>query len=410
MTTLHATFIGTATVLFEFRRANQVLRLLTDPVFDGPGASYRVGGVGALRYTSLGAPALRPEELPPIDAVLLSHDHHGDNLDSAGRRVAASAKQVLTTRAGATRLGRAGLQHVRGLDPWSTTEVRSEGAEPFVVRVTATPARHGPPLSLPLVGHVIGFLVEWANQERGPLWIFGRHGLAPRARADRRAQHRHRLLARGGGGLRPRTRPPVHDERGRRGRRREAPRGAHHLPDSLRGLEPLQRGPRPGRDGVRGRGARRPLCLAPARKRLRTDASQVNALQQGLQAAGVKISRIASSMKACALVSLATTRLAIRCATSTGTLSDTAMGSPSVTNAILTVPVRLRSRQFDLLEGGDLAEAALAWLAIPRRPARSWCSRSRPVSSTGRRAAGAELLDRSGAVAHCTRVHRTNSR
>lgn len=173
MTTLHATFIGTATVLFEFRRANQVLRLLTDPVFDGPGASYRVGGVGALRYTSLGAPALRPEELPPIDAVLLSHDHHGDNLDSAGRRVAASAKQVLTTRAGATRLGRAGLQHVRGLDPWSTTEVRSEGAEPFVVRVTATPARHGPPLSLPLVGHVIGFLVEWANQERGPLWISG---------------------------------------------------------------------------------------------------------------------------------------------------------------------------------------------------------------------------------------------
>lgn len=172
MTTLHATFIGTATVLFELRRGAEVIRLLTDPVFDGAGARYRVGGLGALEYASLGGPAVSPGSLPAIDAVLLSHDHHGDNFDSSGREVATRAARVFTTQSGARRLQRTGLRHAQGLAPWQTAEVRSASGS-LTARITATPARHGPPFSLPIVGPVIGFLVEWSEQPGSAVWVSG---------------------------------------------------------------------------------------------------------------------------------------------------------------------------------------------------------------------------------------------
>ena len=39
--------------------------------------------------------------------------------------------------------------------------------------MTATPCRHGPPLSRPIVGDVIGFALRWEGQEGGVLWISG---------------------------------------------------------------------------------------------------------------------------------------------------------------------------------------------------------------------------------------------
>lgn len=170
MTTLHATFIGTATVLLELSRGDDRVRLLTDPVFDQAGASQAINGMAALRYTSLSTAAVRPDALPPIDAVLLSHDQHIDNFDSGGRRVAQAAGQVLTTVAGARRLAKTGFSKVRGLAAWESISVAVGNLN---VRITATPARHGPPLSRPFVGAVTGFLVEWTDGETGPLWISG---------------------------------------------------------------------------------------------------------------------------------------------------------------------------------------------------------------------------------------------
>jgi L-ascorbate metabolism protein UlaG (beta-lactamase superfamily) len=88
---------------------------------------------------------------------------------------------VLTTVAGAGRLGHGAL----GLRPWATT--RLEAAKGPSIEVTATPCRHGPPASTPIVGQVVGFALRWDGQEHGDLWISGDTVLYPGVRqvADR---------------------------------------------------------------------------------------------------------------------------------------------------------------------------------------------------------------------------------
>jgi L-ascorbate metabolism protein UlaG (beta-lactamase superfamily) len=156
------THIGGPTTLIEV----DGLRLLTDPTFDAPGRRYSFGWGSASRKTA--GPAVAVAELPPIDAVLLSHDHNGDNLDDAGRALLPAAGVVLTTTAGARRLGGSAV----GLTPWQTTIVGGGATGPSVA-VTATPARHGPPLSRPVTGDVVGFALAWPGQPHGVLWISG---------------------------------------------------------------------------------------------------------------------------------------------------------------------------------------------------------------------------------------------
>jgi L-ascorbate metabolism protein UlaG (beta-lactamase superfamily) len=158
---IRVTHIGGPTTLIEVGG----WRILTDPTFDPPGRKYTFGWGTSSRKTE--GPALPASELPPIDAVLLSHDHHGDNLDDAGRALLPSAGVVVTTIPGAKRLGGG----ARGLEPWGTTRLEAPGKP--AIEVTATPCRHGPPLSRPLAGHVIGFALRWEGQEHGVLWITG---------------------------------------------------------------------------------------------------------------------------------------------------------------------------------------------------------------------------------------------
>ena len=161
MTGIRLTHIGGPTTLIEIGD----WRLLTDPTFDAPGRRYGFGWGTSSRKVS--GPAVEPDDLPPIDAVLLSHDHHGDNLDEAGRALLPSAGVVVTTAPGARRLGGT----TRGLEPWGVTTLEHEDRPS--IEVTATPCRHGPPLSRPLAGHVIGFALRWEGQEHGALWITG---------------------------------------------------------------------------------------------------------------------------------------------------------------------------------------------------------------------------------------------
>ncbi|HTJ58786.1 MAG TPA: MBL fold metallo-hydrolase [Devosiaceae bacterium] len=139
------TLIGGPTLLIEIGG----FRFLTDPTFDPEGSEFP-GGV-TLRKTT--GPALRPDEIGPLDAVLLSHDQHADNLDRSGRELLPSAKATLTTPVGASRLG----GNARGLAPWETAELTGSGGSK--VFVTATPARHGPVGIEPIAGDVTGFAI-----------------------------------------------------------------------------------------------------------------------------------------------------------------------------------------------------------------------------------------------------------
>ena len=161
MTEVRITHIGGPTVLIEF----DGWRLLTDPTFDAPGRRYTFGWGSSSRKGA--GPSISPEDVGRIDAVLLSHDHHADNLDDAGRTLLPTAGSVVTTISGAKRLG----GKARGLAPWSTT--RLEAADKPTIEVTATPCRHGPPGSRPITGDVIGFALRWDGQDNGLLWISG---------------------------------------------------------------------------------------------------------------------------------------------------------------------------------------------------------------------------------------------
>jgi L-ascorbate metabolism protein UlaG (beta-lactamase superfamily) len=161
VTGVRITHIGGPTALIEVGG----WRLLTDPTFDPPGRRYFFGWGTMSR--KLAGPAIAAADLPPIDAVLLSHDHHGDNLDPAGRALLGSAGAVITTASGAKRLG----GDARGLEPWATTRLEAPGRP--AMEITATPCRHGPPLSHVIVGDVIGFALRWEGQRDGVLWISG---------------------------------------------------------------------------------------------------------------------------------------------------------------------------------------------------------------------------------------------
>ena len=167
---LHATYIGGPTALLEL----DGLRLLTDPTFDPGGTDYPTAAY-TLHKTQ--PPALAPAAVGAVDAVLLSHDHHFDNLDTAGRALLGQARAVYTTVAGAARVG----PGTTALAPWD--EVRLTPTLPL----TATPGRHGPEGGDR--GPVIGFLL---TVDDGPtiyvsgdtVWYEGVREVGARARVD----------------------------------------------------------------------------------------------------------------------------------------------------------------------------------------------------------------------------------
>lgn len=159
MGSVQITLIGGPTAIIEAGG----FRLLTDPTFDAPG-DYQSG---AITLTKIAGPSLSAEEVGHVDAVLLSHDQHADNLDHAGRAFLPEAGRVFTTIAGAKRLE----GNAEGLVPWQTAEI----AKPTGTRlfVTATPARHGPAGIEPIAGDVIGFVLTFEDRETPAIYVTG---------------------------------------------------------------------------------------------------------------------------------------------------------------------------------------------------------------------------------------------
>jgi L-ascorbate metabolism protein UlaG (beta-lactamase superfamily) len=156
--TIRLTVIGGPTALIEIGG----LRLLTDPTFDPAGTDYPTP---VYTLHKLQDPALTAQKIGAPDVVLLSHDHHFDNLDHAGRRLLETAGTVVTTEAGATRLSGGTV----GLTPWRTHEVSTPDGR--VLRITATPARHGPADGDR--GPVIGFVLSAGDQPDPLVYVSG---------------------------------------------------------------------------------------------------------------------------------------------------------------------------------------------------------------------------------------------
>jgi L-ascorbate metabolism protein UlaG (beta-lactamase superfamily) len=153
VTGIRLTHIGGPTVLIEAVG----WRILTDPTFDPPGQTYKFGW--GTKSTKLSGPALAPDDLGPIDAVLLSHDHHADNLDDAGRALVATAPTVITTTVGARRLG----PPARGLDPWEATTLAGMDSATAWCGSQATPSSTTASAVLPIASTSTSPSCTWAR-------------------------------------------------------------------------------------------------------------------------------------------------------------------------------------------------------------------------------------------------------
>jgi N-acyl-phosphatidylethanolamine-hydrolysing phospholipase D len=123
-----ATWIGHSTILLQMGGLN----VLTDPVFSQ--RAFPVQWIGPRRVMD---PALALEALPPLDVVLLSHNHY-DHLDKAAvKRLARAHPDVSwVVPLGLGAYVRAwGVRHIVELDWWQQVDVKG-------LRVTGTPARH----------------------------------------------------------------------------------------------------------------------------------------------------------------------------------------------------------------------------------------------------------------------------
>jgi L-ascorbate metabolism protein UlaG (beta-lactamase superfamily) len=125
---LRITFVNHATVLIQTGSLN----ILTDPIWSDRASPFTWAGPKRHR-----APGLRFEDLPPIDVVLLSHNHY-DHLDLATlirlskehepRFVAGLGNRAL--------LQKHGIADAIELDWWDEAELSNQG------RVTCVPAQH----------------------------------------------------------------------------------------------------------------------------------------------------------------------------------------------------------------------------------------------------------------------------
>ncbi|WP_261768431.1 MULTISPECIES: MBL fold metallo-hydrolase [unclassified Rhodococcus (in: high G+C Gram-positive bacteria)] len=159
--TMHGTFtfIGNATCLISVGD----ITLLTDPNFLHAG-EYAYLGHG-LVSKRLREPALSIDQLPPIDAVVLSH-LHGDHWDRRAQKQLDRETPIITTGHAASKLGRRGFVDARPVKTWESETIERRGTR---ATVTSMPGRHGPRWAVAghLVPPVMGSMIEFSRIDPG---------------------------------------------------------------------------------------------------------------------------------------------------------------------------------------------------------------------------------------------------
>ena len=156
------TFVGTATTVLRLGG----FTVLTDPNFLHRGERAYLGyGLSSRRRTD---PMAIPDDLTGLDAVVLSH-LHGDHFDRRARAQLPRSVPIATTGPAERRLQKWGFSAATALgtwDSWTTTR----GDE--LLRVTAVPGRHGPPLLHRALPPVMGSILELERGGRTQLRIY----------------------------------------------------------------------------------------------------------------------------------------------------------------------------------------------------------------------------------------------
>lgn len=127
---LRVTWLGHSTLLIEI----DGVRILTDPVWSERASPLPFAGPKRFH-----APPAALAALPPLDAVIVSHDHY-DHLDRATILTLARTRRttpIITSLGVGARFERWGIpsKRVTELDWWETTDVKG-------VTVTAAPSQH----------------------------------------------------------------------------------------------------------------------------------------------------------------------------------------------------------------------------------------------------------------------------
>jgi L-ascorbate metabolism protein UlaG (beta-lactamase superfamily) len=155
-------FIGNATVLLRVAG----FTILTDPTFIHKHEQTWLGG--GLHTTRLTDPAIELADLPPLDLVLLSH-FHGDHFDQVAERDLDRTLPIVTTPQSANDLEERGFTNCIPLDVWESLDVEQGPAR---LRITATPARHGPRMVDFALPDVMGSVLDVTTADSGVSRIY----------------------------------------------------------------------------------------------------------------------------------------------------------------------------------------------------------------------------------------------
>jgi L-ascorbate metabolism protein UlaG (beta-lactamase superfamily) len=154
-TTDDVLFIGNATLLIRYGG----LTILTDPNFVRAGEEIPLGyGMTTRRLTD---PAIEMEDLPSLDAVLLSH-FHADHFDRIAEERLDKGTAILTTPEAAEQLAERGFKAVQPLETWDTKDVAGSRA---TCTVRAMPGKHAPSLLSVALPEVMGSLLEFRRND-----------------------------------------------------------------------------------------------------------------------------------------------------------------------------------------------------------------------------------------------------
>ena len=122
---IRVTWVNHATLLVQFDGVN----LLTDPIW-----SERCSPVSFAGPKRHRRPGIRFEDLPPLDAVLVSHNHY-DHLDIPTLK-RLRAPRILTPLGNSAIMARHGVANAADLDWWQEAAISDR------VKVTQVPAQH----------------------------------------------------------------------------------------------------------------------------------------------------------------------------------------------------------------------------------------------------------------------------